>query len=250
MVKKKRAQLELELTIDAPVESWAPSWEDLRLQFMQSRAELMSMRCETEEEGRARADRESRDRTTRRDREEAGVVRFASEQDVKDFRDYLMAARELIPHLEAMLGTEILTLDFVAAWGSFQLSYGLAMASSFRSADAFDAYRKSIRAAVTKQPEAARRRQFVAVLLKAKMDSGGTGKTIYDDVAKQIGELIEARKFTPPFDDKWFRQFIVSRRGTEDKSQWKLRATYNQRHLGWEEIEDLAALPRDGIPST
>jgi len=241
MAKKKAAQFELELTADAPFESWAPSWNDLRRQFEYSRAELMSIRWETEEEGKARADREVRETTTRRDREEAGVVRFANEQDIKDVQDYLRAARELIPHLEAMLRTEILTLDFLATWGSFQLSYGLAMASCFRSADAFDAYRKAIRASLEKQVASALKRKFVAVLLKAKLDAGGTGKTIYRDVAVQISDFIKAADFTN-FDQEWFKSLL-------DPTKGILRPTYNERHLLKPEIEALAALPRDDIPS-
>jgi hypothetical protein len=126
--------------------------------------------------------------------------------------------------------------------GVFQLTYGLVMGSCFRSGDAFDAFRQSIRGSDKNKASAALKRKFVAVLLKAKIDAGGTGKTIYDDVAVQLLNYISAGNFPSNFDENWFKSLI-------DTTSKKLRATYNDRHLARSEIDRLAALPREDIPS-
>jgi hypothetical protein len=119
------------------------------------------------------------------------------------------------------------------------------MASCFRERDGFDNLRKSIHATVTKQSGANLKRKFVAGLLKAKLDAGGVGKTVYDDVARQIAEFIKGNIFPPNFDKKWFKRLV----DLSDESSPKLRHTYRWRHLGRQEIEKLAALPRENLPS-
>jgi hypothetical protein len=226
----------------SPFDTWVPDWEDLHREFEDSKSEIMAVRLETEEDGKERARREGLEKATCRDKEEVGVVRFASQRDIDDVEDYLWAARGAISSLEAMFSAKVPTLAFLVTWGAFQLSYGLVMGSCFRSGDAFDAFRMSIRASAENRAATELKRKFVAVLLKAKLDAGGTGKTIYDDVADQVLNYIKERNFPRNFDEKWFRSLL-------DPTLKKLRATYNDRHLGKKKIEVLAALPRGDIPS-
>jgi hypothetical protein len=170
------------------------------------------------------------------------VVRFASQRHIDDVVEYLCAAREAIPDLDAMFSAKVPSVAFLVTWGVFQLAYGHVMGSCFRSGDAFDAFRMSIRASARNQAATELKRKFVAVLLKQKLDDGGTGKTIYDDVAVQLNNYIAAGNFNPDFDEKWFRSLL-------DPALKKLRTTYNDRHLSKKEIEALAALPQQDIPS-
>ena len=176
---------------------------------------------------------------------EADVVKFVSEQDIGDVRFYLSAARDTIPELEAMFKAEAPTLEFSVAWGVFQLSYGYLAASCFREGDAFDNLRMSISASNKKTKYSLPKRKFVAGLLKTEMDAGGTGKTIYHDVAKRISTFIAAKQFPEKFGEEWFVQLLDPKSGNFPR----LRATYNERHLGEAEIRALAALHHDDIPS-
>jgi hypothetical protein len=225
-----------------PLQNWVKSLDDLHREFEDSKSEIMALRLETKEESKERAKRERLGKATLRDKEEAPVARFASERHIDDLREYLSAAREAIPDLEAMFRAEVPTPAFLVTWGVFQLCYGLVMGSCSRSGDPFDTFRMQIRASAEKKTAAAKKRKFVAVLLKAKLDAGGTGKTIYEDVADQVLNYIATANLPPNFDEKWFRSLI-------DPTSKKLRATYNDRHLARAEIEVLAALPRGDIPS-
>jgi hypothetical protein len=225
-----------------PLQNWVKSLDDLHHEFEDSKSEIMALRLETKEEGKERAKREALGKATLRDKEDAPVARFASERHIDDLREYLSAAQEAIPDLEAMFSAEVPTPAFLVTWGVFQLCYGLVMGSCSRSGDPFDSFRMQTRASAENMAAAAQKRKFVAVLLKTKLDAGGTGKTIYEDVADQVLNYITTGNLSPNFDAKWFRSLI-------HPASKKLRATYNGRHLARAEIEVLAALPRGDIPS-
>jgi hypothetical protein len=134
-----------------PSENRYKDWDELRREFEDSKGAILALRLETEEEGRERAKRDPRGGASRQDREEERVVRFTSGQDIENLGHYLQAARGAIPDLETMFSAAAPTREFFVTWGAFQLSYGLVMGSCFRSGDAFEEYRKSVRAYTAKQ---------------------------------------------------------------------------------------------------
>jgi hypothetical protein len=102
-----------------PLQPWTKSLFELEREFEHSKSEIISLRFETEEEGKERARREAHGRATRRDGEEIGVVRFASQRDIDAVREHLLAAQEAIPDLEAMFSAKVPTEAFLVTWGSF-----------------------------------------------------------------------------------------------------------------------------------
>jgi hypothetical protein len=102
-----------------PLQNWVKSLDDLHREFEDSKSEIMALRLETKEESKERAKRERLGKATLRDKEEAPVARFASERHIDDLREYLSAAREAIPDLEAMFRAEVPTPAFLVTWGVF-----------------------------------------------------------------------------------------------------------------------------------
>ena len=201
----------------APLEPWVHSWDDLRREFEDSKAEIMAVRSETEKEGKERAKREARRQATRRDAEELDVVRFVSARNAGDVRDYLQAARDWIPDLEALFQNEVPTLQFLVSWGSFQLCYGPVAASCSREGDGFGALRIATKGGDARSSNSERKAKFVAALTLHWMARGEKRPFAERHAAESIAQVIAKSSSLLKSQVDWLESLLAVSSGKNDR---------------------------------
>jgi hypothetical protein len=243
---KQTATIEL-VQISQPTETRIQNWSDLRREYKDSKATILALRVETEQEGKGRVKRETHKTAAGADVEWANVVRFVNARDVEDVRGYLLAARDAIHHLDDMFKAESPTLDFIATWGAFQLSYGLVMASWIREGDGLHKLQRAFAAGLARRPGAKRKACFVAKLTVSWLDAGRRRKSAENEAAEAIAKLIARGEFPPQFEREWFEGLLAKH--TKGNERSRLAPAYTSKQISLDSLRRLAALPRDDIPT-
>jgi len=134
-------------------------------------------------------------------------IPYRRSHDYEELEDRLAYAREVLPKLEELFETQVMTPEFLNMWGNFEHACGF-IHSCYFALDDLGEERRSL----TNKLLARRRHRWFSRVMLAFLDAGWPRKQAENEIAQVIQAIITSRKYPTGFGRKWYSAFVKQKK--------------------------------------